>query len=93
MNAFRMPKGCFCDGRFFLDAHVVVFGKGDILWVPKSLYETGGMPFGRPRVFFATGWGVLWLPRSLCEAGGMGRFCDGILGYFCNVFSWAKLPA
>jgi len=23
----------------------------------------------------------------------MGRFWDGILGYFCNVFSWAKLPA
>jgi len=23
----------------------------------------------------------------------MGRCWDGILGYFCNVFSWAKSPA
>jgi len=90
------------------------------------------MPFGRPRVVFATGWGCFvvaqvimrdgshgpllgrysrlllqrfllgkiaciqacrWLPRSLCETGAMGRCWDGILGYFCNVFSWAKSPA
>jgi len=86
----------------------VVFATGDFFFgCPCCRFWEGGMFCGCPGhyrrqeeclldargLFLRRGGGVLWLPRSLCETGAMGRCWDGILGYFCNVFSWAKSPA
>ena len=94
MNAYRMPKGCFCDGGFFFGCPCCRFWEGGMFCGCPSHYRRQEECLLDARgLFLRRGGGVLWLPRSLCETGAMGRCWDGILGYFCNVFSWAKLPA
>jgi len=94
-ECFSDAQGLFLRrGKFFLDAHVVVFGKGGCFVGAQVIIGDRRNASWTPEGCFCDGvGGDLWLPRSLCETGGMGRFWDGILGYFCNVFSWAKLPA